>query len=104
MIEYTVKVYADGAKEWRVNDKLHREDGPAYEGADGTKFWYRYGKRSREDGPAVIRAAGPSYGTKEWWIDGKKLSEAEFNQRTNSCNGKIVEIEGKKYELREVKE
>ena len=31
MIEYTVKVRADGTKEWYLNDKLHREDGPAIE-------------------------------------------------------------------------
>ena len=40
MIEYTVKVYEDGAKFWYLNDKLHREDGPAVEWADGSKSWY----------------------------------------------------------------
>ena len=29
MIEYTVKVYPNGDKSWWLNDKLHREDGPA---------------------------------------------------------------------------
>ena len=29
MIEYTVKVWANGDKSWCLNDKLHREDGPA---------------------------------------------------------------------------
>jgi hypothetical protein len=42
-------------------------------------------------------------GTKEWWINGKHLTEAEFNARTKSCNGKVVEIDGKKYKLQEVK-
>ena len=31
MIEYTVKVYDNGDKEWYLNGKLHREDGPAIE-------------------------------------------------------------------------
>ena len=32
MIEYTVKVWANGNKYWFLNDKLHREDGPAMKG------------------------------------------------------------------------
>ena len=27
-----------GGKEWYLNGKLHREDGPAYEGSSGTKY------------------------------------------------------------------
>ena len=53
MIEYTVKVYPNGDKSWWLNDKLHREDGPAMEGADGNKFWHLNGKLHREDGPAM---------------------------------------------------
>jgi hypothetical protein len=41
--EYTVKVYDDGTKEWYLNGKLHREDGPAGEYADGSKWWYLNG-------------------------------------------------------------
>jgi len=37
MKEYTVKVDDNGNIEWYKNGKLHREDGPAVEGADGTK-------------------------------------------------------------------
>jgi hypothetical protein len=29
-----------GNKSWYLNDKLHREDGPAVEWADGDKYWY----------------------------------------------------------------
>ena len=49
MIEYTVKVYPDGDKEWYLNGKLHREDGPAREWADGDKSWYLNGKRVTEE-------------------------------------------------------
>ena len=52
MIEYTVKVWANGDKAWYLNGKRHREDGPAYESANGDKFWYLNGKLHREDGPA----------------------------------------------------
>ena len=61
------KIYANGTKEWRLNGKLHREDGPAAEYANGTKYWYLNGKLHREDGPAVERANG----YKEWRLNGK---------------------------------
>jgi hypothetical protein len=67
MIEYTVKVYANGNKTWWLNGKLHREDGPAVECADGHKSWYLKGKRHREDGPAIEWAEG----IKQWYLNGK---------------------------------
>lgn len=79
MVEYTVKVYEDGTKEWYLNDKLHREDGPAIECANGTKFWYLNGKLHREDGPAVEY----SDGSKQWFLNGKPLTEQEFNSRNS---------------------
>jgi len=76
MIEYTVRVYSDGSKSWLLNDRLHREDGPAFEGADGYK---------------------------EWVLNGERLTEAEFNRRMNKpCSGKSVEVDGVKYKLVEV--
>ena len=33
-----------GTKFWYLNDKLHREDGPAVEYTSGDKFWYFQGK------------------------------------------------------------
>ena len=35
--------HANGAKEWLLNGKTHREDGPAVELADGTKYWFLNG-------------------------------------------------------------
>jgi hypothetical protein len=77
MIEYTVKVYPDGDKEWWLNGKLHREDGPAFEDSDGYKAW---------------------------WLNGKRLTEQQHKAATSkpTCEGKIVEIDGKKYKLMEV--
>ena len=61
------KIYPDGTKEWRLNGKIHREDGPAIEHANGSKHWYLNGKRHREDDPAIEYASG----TKEWRLNGK---------------------------------
>ena len=98
MIEYTVEVY-DCDKSWYLNGKLHREDGPAFEGASGRKSWWLNGERHREDGPAIEGANG----TKSWYLNGELLTEAEFNNRMKKpCSGKVVEVEGVKYKLVEV--
>jgi hypothetical protein len=87
MIEYTVKVYADGDKSWCLNGKLHREDGPAVEWADGGKFWYLNGKRHREDGPALEWADGD----KRWYLNGKYMTEEEHKAATNPAVEMTVE-------------
>jgi len=96
----TVKVHDNGDKAWYLNDKLHREGGPALECANGNKFWYKNDEYHREDGPAEEYANG----YKEWYINGEELTEEEFNNRNKStCDGKVVEFEGKKYKLTEIK-
>ena len=94
--EYTVRVQENGDRSWWINGKLHREDGPAYEGAYGDRSWWINGKPHREDGPAVEQADG----TRQWWIDGERLTEEEFKNRNKTCDGKIVEIDGIKYQLK----
>jgi hypothetical protein len=94
-IEYRVRVYENGDKCWYLNDKLHREDGPAIEHRNGNKEWYLNGKYHREDGPACEYANGD----KKWYLNGKTLTEKEFNERMSSCEGKVVEIDGKRYQL-----
>jgi hypothetical protein len=122
--KYEVRVHDNGTKEWFLNNKLHREDGSAIEHTDGSKYWYLNGKCHREDGPAVEypdgtnewylngqfhREGGPaiewSDGGKSWYLNGKYLTEAEFDKKTgsSSCHGKTVEIDGKKYQLKEIK-
>jgi len=98
MEKYIVEVHADRT-EWR-NEKgeFHRfGDLPAIEYANGYKAWYLNGKRHRVDGSAVEYANR----SKLWYLNGKELSEAEFNERTkpDPCEGKLIEIEGKKYKL-----
>jgi len=41
--------YGAGNKLWYLNDKLHREDGPAIEYANGDKEWYLNGKALTEE-------------------------------------------------------
>ena len=95
-IEYKVKVWANGTKEWYLNGKLHREDGPAYEGTNGTKYWCLNGNRHREDGPAIEDANG----SKWWFLNGKCLTEEQFNKKMKKpCENKVVEIDGIKYKL-----
>jgi len=77
-IWYKLQGYTiDAGKErvvWRLDDKPHREDGPAYIGADGTQRWYLYGNRHRTDGPAVIRANGHL----AWYLNDQVYTEQEF--------------------------
>ena len=89
------KTYTSGTKHWNKDGLLHREDGPAIEFADGTKSWLVNGKLHRKDGPAIEFADG----TKYWYINDRQLTEEEFNKRKNTCENKIVEIDGKKYKL-----
>lgn len=75
MITYEVTVFDNGTKHWYLNGKCHREGGPAVEWADGTKKWY---------------------------LNGECVEEEDV-LGSPACDGKIVEIDGVKYELRSVK-
>ena len=59
-----------GGKAWFIDGKLHRTDGPAVE-TSGTKEWFIHGKRHRVDGPAVEWSSG----YKAWFIDGVHVPE-----------------------------
>jgi len=74
---YQVEVNEDGTF-WRLNDKLHREDGPAVEQADGSKSWWLNGQRHREDGPAAEYADGSKF----WYLNGKQYTEEEWMLHT----------------------
>ena len=91
MITYTVTVDEYKNKRWYLNNKLHREDGPAIENADGSKYWFLNGKLHREDGPAAEWADG----TKLWYLNDKELTEPEFNAKMK----KSIVIDGVTYKL-----
>ena len=71
----TLTKYSDGSKEWYLNGKRHRKDGPAIEYADGTKEWYLNGELHRKDGPAIEYANG----TKDWYLNGKEITGSELD-------------------------
>jgi len=62
-------INANGDKEWKVDGKLHREDGPAIEYANGDKAWHVNGKHHREDGPAIEYTNG----YKAWCLNGYQI-------------------------------
>ena len=70
------EVYSDlnGYKCWHLDDKLHRENGPAVKHRNGTKVWLLNHKRHREDGPAIEW----SNGDKDWYLDGIHCSESDY--------------------------
>ncbi len=53
---------------YKINDKLHRTDGPAIECKNGDKYYYLDGKRHRTDGPAM-----ECNNNKEYYLDGVKV-------------------------------
>ena len=75
-----------GDKSWYKNDKLHRVDGPAIEWVNGDKSWYENDKLHRVDGPAIIRGDH-----KEWWLNGKQVSEEDITQNTEQLPCRIDE-------------
>jgi hypothetical protein len=63
------EILRNGTKQWFLNRKLHREDGPAVVYPNGAKEWYLNGRLHREDGPAVEYPDGD----KEWWLNNKPI-------------------------------
>ena len=90
----TVKIDNKGNKEWYLNGKFHREDGPAIERANGSKAWYINGKLHREDGPAIEWT--DRY--KHWYLNGKLVSEQDVLNLSQT-----LEIEGVKYSVAQIK-
>ena len=70
----TRKIDIDRANKWKLNGKLHREDGPAYEHPSGFKSWYFNDERHRIGGPAIECPDG----SKSWWLDGMDYSEEAY--------------------------
>jgi len=67
-------------KVYRTNGKLHNTTGPAYIG------WHKDGKLHIE-----------------YWLNDAYLTKEQFENRKNDCiDGKVVEIEGKKYTLKAI--
>ena len=68
-----------GTKYWYLDEKIHREDGPAIEYIDGSKTWCLYDQCHRIDGPAVEYANGYN----AWYYHGEYIncfSQKEFKR------------------------
>ena len=81
--EYIIDYYDNGnisREEYLLNGESHRENGIAF------KIWFENGNILEEG----------------YYINGKRLTKEEFNNRNKTCNGKIIEIDGKKYKLKEI--
>lgn len=90
-IDGPAREYENGEKYWFSEGNIHRENGPAAEFSDGTKIWYIKGKCHRIDGPAIEY----SNGDKEWWIDGIKKTKEEFDWLFASKAVKVITSDAK---------
>jgi len=86
------KIVEHGNQYWYVNDKLHREDGPAIICANDDQYWYVNDNLHREDGPAVIYANGDQ----EWYVNGK-LHRKDGPAVTWADGYKVWYINGKRH-------
>jgi len=102
---YIVTVYEDGGFQWKLNGKLHREDGPAVKTSDGIELYYINGESHREDGPAIKYPDGAGI----YYLNNRRYSKEEFDieiikrmykfKKSLACENKEVIIEGVKYKL-----
>ena len=82
MSQPEIKVSSDGTKRWFLNDKFHREDGPAVEWSGGEKWWCLNGNLHREDGPAIEYPNG----TKYWYLNNEEVT---WEQVFRNANGDL---------------
>jgi hypothetical protein len=66
----------NGSKQWWLNGRLHREDGPAIEWPGGGKEWWLNGKNLTEVEHAEQTLQKPKCttginGSKQWWLNGR---------------------------------
>ena len=86
-----------------INDELDKGSTGCFEDRFGDIYYLINGKYHREDGPAYIGYhEDGSIKCESYYIEDKRLSKEDFLKRTQSCSGKIVEIDGKKYKLTEL--
>ena len=93
-----IKAGADKGEFWLLNDKLHREDGPAViyrRHGLVQKEWYLNGKHHRVDGPAIEYAGR----RREWYIKGKHLGTTT---RGDSPPPDFIAATGGKSSLKEI--
>ena len=94
-------------EEFYLNNKLHNEHCPAvrrwHENGQLWRevYWFN-GNPHNESGPAYRRwDENGQLVCEEYWLDWHILPKAEWEAKVKpaSCDGKVVEIEGRKYKL-----
>ena len=85
----TFKIIDGNLHEYDSNGKLiHRKS------SDGYETWYEYDS----NGKLIHFKNSNGY---ETWYDskGNRITKKEFDELNSSCDGKIIEVDGKKYRL-----
>ena len=62
----------------RLKGIFHRTDGPAILYSNGSYEWRRNGIRHRVDGPACMFGGALEF--KEWWLNGKYISDYDVEK------------------------
>jgi hypothetical protein len=75
-------VFLDGTKEWTMNDKIHRTDGPAVVYTCGDKEWWVDDEVHRTDGPAIEYANGDE----AWWLNNERFTFDEWLDEVDMSN------------------
>jgi len=73
------------------------------DGSVSFEYYYIDGEPHRVDGPAYIHYyKDGSVSFEHYYLDGKEYTKEEWEAKTTTCSGKVVEIDGKKYKLTEI--
>lgn len=110
---YKIKIISiSKTKLWLKDGKLHRDDGPSFveyyqNGKVKSKTWFINNKIHREDGPAVIKyqyihtelGKEKIIEQKEYFIEGRYVSEEEFMKYTKVKNLLKSAVKNKKIGL-----
>jgi hypothetical protein len=67
-------IVGSSCRVYYLNNKLHREDGPAIEYANGNKSYYLNDLLHREDGPAIDDLVG----FKSYCLEGRHYYEQDY--------------------------
>ena len=84
---------SDGCEEWNEYDSngkvIH------YKKSNGFESWHEYDSNGKE----IHFKDSNGY---EYWYDskGNRITKKQFDKLNQSCDGKVVEIDGKKYQLK----
>jgi len=89
---YCIK-YLNGDKDWYVNRKLHREDGPAIINRSGEKRWYINDKLHKKDGTAIVYPNESIF----WYINGKEYLFEEWCEKLIKTDEEIIFLKFKYY-------